>query len=233
MDSDPASIIEKLTKAWRFFYQRGFIEGFGHISARSTAPGKFYLSRHSLGIETQPDDFLLMDLEGRRLSGKGSPPGEFPIHTEIYRKRPDVASILHFHGLYCTAFTMSKETLRPCYFLSSIFKDGIPLHPDSRLVSSKERGEAMVQTLGRHRAVLLKAHGVVVTGKDIEEMVAASFILEDNAHRSWTSAALGGPVPLEPDVMVEVAEELLKSGGPYRRIWALCESEAKEGGKEQ
>ena len=232
MDSNPASIIEKLTKAWRFFYQRGFIEGFGHISARSTAPGQFYLSRHSLGIKTQPEDFLLMDLEGRLLSGKGSPPGEFPIHTEIYRKRPDVGSILHFHGLYCTAFTMSSRTLRPCYFLSSIFRDGIPLHPDSRLVSSKERGESMVRTLEKHRAVLLKAHGVVVTGKDIEEMVANSFILEDNAHRTWVSASLGEPVELDPEVMAEVEEEFLKNRGPFGRIWALCESEAKEGGKE-
>jgi ribulose-5-phosphate 4-epimerase/fuculose-1-phosphate aldolase len=75
---------------------------------------------------------------------------------------------------------------------------------------------------------LLKAHGVVVTGADIEEMVAGAFILEDNAHRAWVSAAMGDPVWLEFKVMAEVDEELVRTRGPFRRIWALCESEAEE-----
>ena len=65
-----------------------------------------------------------------------------------------------------------------------------------------------------------------------EEMVANSFILEDNAHRTWVSASLGEPVELDPEVMAEVEEEFLKNRGPFGRIWALCESEAKEEGKE-
>ena len=89
----------------------------------------------------------------------------------------------------------------------------------------------MVQTLKDHRAVLLKAHGAIVTGKDIEEMVANSFILEDNAHRSWVSATMGEPLELDPEVMAEVKEEFLKTRGPFQRIWALCESETKKGGK--
>jgi len=39
---------EKLVKAWRFFYKRGFLDGFGHISARLPS-GQIVVSRHSLG----------------------------------------------------------------------------------------------------------------------------------------------------------------------------------------
>lgn len=228
MDDDFRLLQEKLLKAWRFFYKRGFIDGFGHISARMSSPEKILISPLALGPKASAKEFVAVDLEGKPLEGKAPLPGELPIHLEIYKKRPDVGSIAHFHGLYATAFTMADHVLRPSYFIASIFKDGIPVHNDSRLISTKERGIALSQTLGQHRAALLKAHGVVVTGSDVEEMVAVAFILEDNAHRVWISAALGRPVWLDDQLMPEIEAELLQTRGPFRRIWALCESESEE-----
>lgn len=228
MDATETSIRQNLLKAWRFLYKRGFIEGFGHISARGSSAERIFVSRHALGLKTSPADFVLVDLEGRRIAGEGETPGELPIHLETYKARPDVGSVAHFHGLYSTAFTMSEHALRPSYFLAAIFKDGIPVHEDSRLILTKDRGMELAKTLGQRRAALLKAHGVVVTGKDVEEMVASSFILEDNAHRAWVSAAIGNPAWLEPNVMAEIEEELLRTRGPFRRIWAMCESEAED-----
>jgi ribulose-5-phosphate 4-epimerase/fuculose-1-phosphate aldolase len=123
---------------------------------------------------------------------------------------------------------MSPVELRPTYFLASIFRDGIPIHPDSRLVTDAERGAALAETLGPHRAALMKAHGIVVTGDDIMEMTAAVFILEDNAHRTWISASMGEPEYLSDEAMAKIEPELLKTRGPYRRIWALCEDEVRE-----
>ena len=71
----------------------------------------------------------------------------------------------------------------------------------------------------------MKAHGVVVVGSDIVEMVGTAFILEDNARRTLVSAAMGHVEFLDEDTMREVEAEILKTRGPFRRIWALCESE--------
>src|SRR5262245_16301296 len=98
-------LIADLIKAWRFLYRRGFIEGFGHLSARLPGTDRFLLTRHSLGARAGADDFLALDADGRKLSGNGDPPGEYPIHVEILRARPDVASVVHYHGMYSTAFT--------------------------------------------------------------------------------------------------------------------------------
>ena len=81
------------------------------------------------------------------------------------------------------------------------------------------------KTLGDRRAALLKAHGVVIAGADIIEMVAAAFILEDNARRTWTSAAIGNVEFLSDEIMAEIEAEALSHRGPFKRIWALCESE--------
>lgn len=221
-------LTSKTLKAWRFLYRRGFIEGFGHISARLPDPGEFLLTRHSLGPRAAADDLLVMDLQGRKLSGRGDPPGEFPIHLEIYRVRPDVGSIIHYHGLYSTAFTTSEHTLRPIHLLGTIFHGGIPVYPDPRLVSDRQRGEALARALGPHRAVLMRAHGAAITGASIEETVAGAFLFEENARRAAISAGLGKPLWLDEQTAADVGAELIRSRGPFRRVWALVESENEE-----
>ena len=218
-----SKIAEKLAKAWRFLYDRGFIEGFGHISARTGVPDRILISPHSLGRRVGPEDFVIVDLNGRQIGTTAPLPGELPIHLEIYKSRPDVGSVAHFHCLYPTSFSMSDQTLKPTYFLASIFRDGVPIHPDSRLISNVERGAALAATLGSRRAAIMKAHGVVVVGQDVEEMLAATYILEDNAHRTWVSATMGNVEYLTEEIMAEVEAEMLKTRGAFRRIWAMCE----------
>ena len=225
MSADGAAIREKTLKAWRFLYRRGFIEGFGHISARLPGTDEILLTRHSLGPRADADDLLLMNVAGRKLAGRGDPPGESPIHFEIYKARPDVGSIIHYHGLYATAFTTGALALRPVHVLASIFRDGIPVYGDPRLVTTPARGQALAAALGGSRVALMRAHGVVATGADVEEVVAAAFLLEENAHRAYVSCALGGPAWLDEKTVAEAGDELLRSRGPFRRVWAMVESD--------
>jgi len=218
-------LAEKLNKAWRFFYGRGYVDGFGHISARTDDPNKILMTPHELGLDSHPEDFIEIDLHAGQEGCDVKLPGELPIHLEILKVRPDVYSVAHFHCHYATSFGMSEHDLKPTYFLASIFRDGIPVHPDSRLIMTDERGRAMAETLGSHRATLLRAHGIVVTGASIEEMTAGVFILEDNARRTAIAASMGKYEVLGDAEMAEIEAELLQ-GGPIGRIWKLCEAEA-------
>jgi ribulose-5-phosphate 4-epimerase/fuculose-1-phosphate aldolase len=210
-------------KAWRFLYRRGFIEGFGHLSVRVPGEDRLLLTRHSLGPIATADDFLLVDFDGRKLEGAGDLPGEAPIHLEIYKARADVGSIVHYHGLYSAAFTTSEQTLRPIHLMGTLFHDGIPIYPDCRLVTDAPRGAALARTLGTHRAVLMHAHGAAVTGASLEEAVAGTFLFEENAHRACVAATLGKPVWLDSQTAADAGAELIRSRGPFRRVWALVE----------
>ncbi len=110
----------KTLMAWRFLYRRGFTEGFGHISARLPGTDRFMVTRHSLGMEANAEDFLIYDLDGNKLEGAGDPPGEYPIHLEVLRARPDVGCIIHYHGMHSTAFTTSGQTLRPIHLMGTL-----------------------------------------------------------------------------------------------------------------
>src|SRR5436190_20712416 len=140
-------LMSNTLKAWRFLYRRGFIEGFGHISARLPGSDHWMITRHSLGANAKPDDFLVFDLDGKKVDGSGVVPGEYPIHLEILRARPDVGSVIHYHGMYSTAFTTSEQELKPIHLMGTLFHDGIPVYPDPRLVSNRERGQALARAL--------------------------------------------------------------------------------------
>ena len=220
-------LAEKLNTAWRFFYKRGYIDGFGHISARTEDPNKILMTPHVLGVDSRPEDFVEIGLQAGQEGCDVQLPGELPIHLEVFKARPDVKSVAHFHCHFATNFGMSEHDLKPTYFLASIFRDGVPVHPDSRLIMTEERGKAMAETLGQHRAALLRAHGIVVTGASIEEMTTGVFIMEDNARRTAIAASMGKYEVLGDAEMEEIEAELLQ-GGPIGRIWHLCESEAAD-----
>lgn len=221
------NLLANLLKGWRFLYKRGFIEGFGHLSYRLPGSDRFVVVRHSVGPIATAEDMVLMDLDGRKLEGGGDPPGEFPIHSEIYKARPDIMSVVHYHGMYSTAFTTIAQALRPIHSTGTIFHDGVPVYPDPKLILNRERGAALARALGSHRAVLLRAHGVAVTGPSIEATVSAAFLFEQNAHRASICAMLGEPLWLDEQTSRETGEELLRNGGAFRRVWALVESDSE------
>ena len=98
------------------------------------------MTPHDLTEHSSPDQFVEIDLEGNQFGTSAKLPGELPIHLEIFKARPDVGAIAHFHCHYPTSFSMSEHDLKPSYFLASIFRDGIPVHPDARLIKTEERG---------------------------------------------------------------------------------------------
>ena len=196
-------LMNNTLKAWGFLYRHGFIEGFGHLSAR-LSDDRFMIARHSLGPRATPEDFVIMDLEGRKLDGKGDPPAEAAIHLAIFRVRPDVKSVIHYHGMYSTSFTTSEQTLKPIHLMGTLFHDGIPVYPDVKLVRDPQRGAALAQTLGPHRAVLMRGHGATITGPNVEDCVAAAFLFEENAHRAILSATLGKPQWIDDQTAAEI-----------------------------
>jgi ribulose-5-phosphate 4-epimerase/fuculose-1-phosphate aldolase len=223
-------LMSKTLMAWRFLYRRGFIEGFGHISARLPGTDRFMVTRHSLGMDAKAEDFLVYDLDGNKLEGSGDAPGEYPIHLEVLRARPDVGCVIHYHGMYSTAFTTSGQTLRPIHLMGTLFHSGIPVYPDPKLVSDRKRGAALASAMGPHRAVLMHAHGATVTGASVEEAVASTFLFEENAHRACICAGLGKPVWIDEATAADAGAELIKSRGPFRRVWAMVEAEDKQFG---
>ena len=97
----------------------------------------------------------------------------------------------HLHTPYATLFTIAKRRFQPVTLQGAIFADGVPLFPEAQLITTPARGDNLLNTIGDKRAALLRGHGIVVAGQNLPEVLYSSFVLEDDAKKSWQAAALG------------------------------------------
>jgi ribulose-5-phosphate 4-epimerase/fuculose-1-phosphate aldolase len=152
----------------------------GHLSVRESDGRGFWIKRNGIGLgEVKgPDDFVLVDWEGRQIAGGGGRHSEWPIHSEILRARPDVNVVVHSHPFYASVFSAADEPLQP-YTLDADYFIDIPRHDNEvALITTREEGEALARSLGDAFAVLMGNHGVTFCGATVEHAVCAGIFLE-------------------------------------------------------
>ena len=96
---DPA-LLEDIVIGSRILADFGVLDGFGHVSARHpTNPNHFLMARSLAPALVTADDIMEFDLDGNAVDARGrSVFLERFIHSEIYKARPDVMSVVHTHS---------------------------------------------------------------------------------------------------------------------------------------
>ena len=224
--ADPA-LVEKLAMANRILYDQGVVDGFGHISVRhDQSPEHFLLSCNRAPGLVTPEDILSYDLNGdlAQASDKRSYLERF-IHSEIYRSRPDVMSVVHSHSPSVIPFGVTGQRLRPIFHMSGFLGSGSALFEireaggnTDLLISSTGLGKALAQALGQHNCVLMRGHGSTTVGPSIEVAVYRAIYAEVNAKLQLQAAALG---PINFLNEEEAALAATTTEGQVVRTWDL------------
>lgn len=176
----------------------------GHVSARVDGAARVYIKGKGLGLdEVGPDDVVTINLEGQKLAGRGEVHLEAALHTEVYKRRPDVGAVIHTHPPYATAFGAVEGRLLFLSHDALLFPDGVAIFEDTAdLVTSAELGRAVAVALGGRRALILRNHGVLVVGSDVRWAVMAAVTLERAIRLQAIASALGPAKPI-PESVVE------------------------------
>jgi L-fuculose-phosphate aldolase len=166
---------------------------YGHVSARPAGAEHVWMKPATLGLEeVRAHDILSLDLDGNKLTGKLPRHSEVPIHTEVYRQRPDVQCVIHTHPPYATAFSAVAEPLRPVNHEGTLFAPTLPRFVQtSDLIVTAALGQAVAAVLGPHRALLLKNHGIVVVGTSVAEACVTAVLLEKAARMQLLARQYG------------------------------------------
>ena len=167
----------------------------GHVSIR--VPGDaahFFMKPHSQGLdEITPENIVVCNLDGEKIAGSGRRHSEVFIHSEIYKVRPEVMSVIHAHPTHAVAFSATGRALQPISQPSVAFADGLPTFSDSiDLIRTPALGAGVARALGRCKAVLMRNHGVAVVGTTIEEATVLAIMLENACHIQLLAQAGGG-----------------------------------------
>lgn len=223
----PAGLAEKLALANRVLFHHGIVDGFGHISVRHpVSTDHFLLSCNRAPGLVRPVDILVYDMNGDLAapSDKRSYLERF-IHSEIYKARPDVLSIVHSHSQSVIPFGVTGQRLRPIFHMSGFLGSGSALFEirDSggntdMLIRNMGLGRALAESLGAHNCVLMRGHGSTTVAPSIELAVYRAIYAEVNAKLQIQATALGPVNFLNEE---EAALSAASTEGQIERAWNL------------
>ena len=138
-----------------------------------------------------PDDVVVLDLSGNVLEGKHMPSTEHPLHCLIYRRRSDVKAILHTHPLWSKIFACRGEGIPVfCDEAEQTLGEPVICAPYAKF-GTLELAENTAAALGETaKDCLLKNHGAICVGANMDDAFKVCRILEYNAELYWHSRAL-------------------------------------------
>ena len=203
--ADIEALRGRVALACRILSRQGIMrEVTGHVSARIPGTDEIMIRCRSKGgdpgvARTAPSDVRRTDLDGSGSDVDGYwLPGEFSLHAEIYKSRPDVSAIVHGHprcSLLCGILGLELRPLFGGYdpVAMMLTLGQIAVFPRSILISSPELGKELVATMAGRAACLLAGHGIVAVGLSIEEATVTAIKIETIAEVTVQVAQAGGP----------------------------------------
>jgi HCOMODA/2-hydroxy-3-carboxy-muconic semialdehyde decarboxylase len=200
--------LEDLIAGNKILYHYGIVDAFGHISVRHDAdPNTYVMSRHLAPGLVTPADLITYDLDSNPLEPTTHRLySERYIHGEIYKRRPDVQSVVHCHAPPLIPFGITKTKLLPVYHMSAFLGTG-PAVFDIRegfgmtnmLVRTAPLGAALAEVLGDDMVVLMRGHGATMVGKSIKHAVYRAVYSAQNAEIELEALRLGEVTFLAPE----------------------------------
>lgn len=207
--------LSDLVLANHILFNEGVLDGFGHVSVRNPSnPDRFYIARSIAPATVSLDDILEVDLEGIVYDKENRRTYvERFIHSEIYKARPDVQSVVHSHSPTVIPFGVTGTRLRPVCHMSGFLGNKTPIYEirdvigerSSLLVTNQKLGKALADTLGTQNVALMRGHGSVAVGTSIKQVVYRAIYTEVNARLQAQATALGEPTFLSEGECEETA----------------------------
>jgi ribulose-5-phosphate 4-epimerase/fuculose-1-phosphate aldolase len=231
-----AAVLEDLAAASRILADQGVVDAFGHVSMRHPdSPERFLMSRSLAPALVMPADIMEYDLDSEPCDARGRASFlERFIHGEIYRKRPDVLAIVHSHSPSVIPFGLVGVPLRAMFHNAGFLAEGVSVFDirekfgaTDMLVSNGEKGVALAQVMGRKDIVLMRAHGSVACGPNLQSAVFRAVYTEVNARiQHWTTAlAGGGPIAAVDPEEGRLTDVVNRTAG--MRAWDLWRSQVR------
>ena len=175
----------------------------GNVSLR-VGEGQYLVTPSGMIYEEMtPEDVCLIDDECRVIEGTRKPSSDSSALVYMFQHLP-VNAIIHTHQPWATACGFLVDEIPD--FLVTIMdacKNPVKVAPFTPS-SAIGMGELAVEYAGDSLAVILKHHGVVTWGEDLEEALFAAVYLEESAKTFAIAKAMGADIPpLDPELIAK------------------------------
>lgn len=191
---------------------------FGNVSVLDADAGVFAIKPSGVPYdELQPEDIVILDLDGKVVEGKLRPSSDTPTHRCLFRAFGDagVRSIVHTHSRSAVAFAQAGRAL-PCLGTTHADHFDGPVPCTRWMIPSEiqgdyewQTGEVIVETFKNARispascpAVLVRGHGPFAWGSSAAKALENAEALEICADMALKTLALSPDAPALPEALL-------------------------------
>ncbi|PLY45912.1 L-ribulose-5-phosphate 4-epimerase [Lelliottia sp. F153] len=196
----------------------------GNVSAIDRVRGWVVIKPSGVAYDVmQPEDMVVVDLEGNVIEGRWNPSSDTATHLALYRRYPTLGGVVHTHSTHATAWAQAGfaipalGTTHADYFFGDI--------PCTRALTEAEvqgeyelnTGKVIIETIGECEplhtpGIVVWQHGPFAWGKNAHEAVHNAVVLEEVAKMAWIAHGINPQ--LQPIDRYLMNKHYLRKHGP-------------------
>ena len=194
----------QLAAAYRLVEHFGWTELiYGHLTVRVPGPDiHFLINPYGLAYdEVCASNLVKIDVDGNIVGESLHPVNRagFIIHSAVHMANTaDNKCVMHTHTRAGMAVAALKDGLLPVSMFSTAFHDRLSYHDYEGPSFDLDERERLLAHLGDNRAMILRNHGLLVTGATVPEAFLRLYRLE-RACQIQLDAAAAGPLTMLSD----------------------------------
>lgn len=202
----------ELVRFSKWLYRLGFMTGTsGNLSVRLDQEKLLVTPTGVSKYLLRSADIVIVDLEGRQLTGSRKVTSEIGMHLAIYRNREDVEAVIHSHPPIATAFACAGRPLDEMLCQEAVMILGAVPLASYATTGTDEVSASLAPLVPKHDAILMANHGAVTYGGSLFNAFSKMETLEHVAQVSLVAHQLGSSHTLHE----EQGERLLRAKEKY------------------
>ena len=191
----------KLAATYRIFDYLGWTSIiFNHITIRIPGPEHNFLI-NPFGLrydEVTASNLVKVDAHGEKVRGSNYEEWDinqagFTIHSAIHNKIEDALCIMHTHTPAGLAVACKTDGLSNTNIYSSMIYDRISYHDFEGVALRDDEQERLVNSIGSNPLLILRNHGLLSTGRTIEEAFVRLWTLQMACETQVLTESMLGP----------------------------------------
>jgi L-fuculose-phosphate aldolase len=209
-------IRQEICRFGRMLHGRGYVAGTdGNISVRLSHDLVLCTPTSLCKGMMEPEDLVIVDLEGHQMNGTRHPSSELGMHLLFYSMRPDIRAVVHAHPPTATGFAAAGISLEEALVAEVVTALGkIPL-ASYGMPGTHELPDALRPLIPNHDAILMAHHGVVTCGHSLLRAYMKMECVEHYASVALVARQLGAqPLPEEEVRRLMEARENYEANRP-------------------
>lgn len=155
-------------------------------------------------FDTEPEDIVIVDLNGIVVEGERKPSSELDMHLIFYRNREDIAALVHTHSPFAKTIASLGWELPAVSYLVAFAGPNVRCAP-YQTFGTPELAETVLEGMKDRRAVLLENHGMIAGAHNIETAFTIAEEIEFCAQIFYQAKSIGEPKILSNEEMEKLS----------------------------